>query len=405
MNLPSANVFLTLLTTGLWLAIGGNLPAAEPIQLLKLNADGTDPKAIDYEKLPKLTGTLSVIRQATLLPDKEVHYENVKFQLHNYLIFHEGKFWCIWSEGPPVEDEPTQEVRYATSPDGQTWSESQTVTGVPAAPYAYIARGFWLREGKLLALAAHFKGKGAFGADKELALQAFEWDQAAGKWKFMQKLYDNAINNFSPQRLPSGDWILTRRDARFNVSMLIGGRKAVDDWQVFPVINRLDVPGFIPDEPVFWPLADGSLFALYRDNSGTQRLFQSTSADEGRTWTKPALTNYPNATSKLFSLATSHGYRVMVSNANPTLGRRQLHLSLSPDGRTFTRLAELDVPSSPPSPVTAPFAKRFTAGISSLQYPHVIEHDDHLLIAFSRNKKQTDVLRVALKSVDALLKN
>ena len=31
------------------------------------------------------------------------------------------------------------------------------------------------------------------------------------------------------------------------------------------------------------------------------------------------------------------------------------------------------------------------------------EHDQHLLIAFSRNKKQTELLRVSLDSIDALL--
>ena len=42
---------------------------------------------------------------------------------------------------------------------------------------------------------------------------------------------------------------------------------------------------------------------------------------------------------------------------------------------------------------------------ASPQYPHAIEHDGHLFVAFSRNKVQTDVLRVPLTAVDALLPN
>jgi hypothetical protein len=382
--------------------------AAEPAIVLDLPDSGVNAEEIDYEKLPTITGTHAVVSPASfaegVTPKEKYDLHNLRFELHNYLAHHDGRFWCIWSDGPPIEDEPTQEVRYATSEDGIHWSPSKSVTGTPEAPYAFIARGLWLRDGKLLALAAHFKGKGAFGADKELELRAYAWDKTDQSWKFEKKLYDNAINNFPPQKLPSGDWILTRRDSRFNVSMLIGGRKALDDWQSFPVVGLSEVPGFRPDEPIFWPLDDGTLFALYRDNSGSRRLFHSTSNDEGRTWTRPVPTNFPNATSKLFSLPTSRGYRVLISNANPKLGRRELHLSLSEDGRTFTRMARLDIPSPPAAAGLESIWHKFRSGVASLQYPHAIEHDGHLLIAFSRNKKQTELLRVPLDAIDRLRK-
>jgi hypothetical protein len=38
-----------------------------------------------------------------------------------------------------------------------------------------------------------------------------------------------------------------------------------------------------------------------------------------------------------------------------------------------------------------------------VQYPHVIEQDGHMWIAFSQ-KKQTKLLRVSLDSIDAMLK-
>ncbi len=379
-----------------------------PIEILLLAGAATDPGEIDYAALPRIGGEHSVVNAAALdssaieLPKIDLH--NIRFQLHNYLVHHAGRLWCIWSDGPRVEDEPTQQVSYSTSLDGMKWSEPQTVTGKPEAPYAFIARGLWVRDGELLALAAHFKGKGAFGADKELELRAYAWDELANAWKFKQKLYDNAINNFAPQRLSGGDWIMTRRDARFNVSVLIGGAKSLSDWQSFPVVGVRDLQGFRPDEPIFWQLPDHTLFALYRDNGGSQRLFHSTSEDEGRTWGKPLITNFPNATSKLFSIQTSRGYRVLVLNANPAIGRRELHLAISEDGRHFTRLALLDIPTPPVvDDRAAEVWHKFRTGVASLQYPHVIEHDEHLLIAFSRNKHQTEVIHVSLDDVDKLL--
>lgn len=350
-------------------------PAAKKI--LDLPGSGVDESKIDYTKLPRIKGTPAVISRTDPV---------LKFQLHDYLLHHDGQYWAMWSQGPPTEDEPTQHVRYATSPDGLKWSESQAIVAAPKAPYAYIARGLWVRDGELLALIAHFKGKGAFGANKELKLEAHVWNAAEKSWKLKGIMYDNAINNFPPEKLSSGEWMTTRRDPRFNVTMLIGGVKSYDDWQVFPVV-KFEPRGFRPDEPIWYQAANKSLVALFRDNSGSNHLFHATSNDQGRTWSAPEITNFPNSPSKIFSLQTSLGCRVLISNANPKVGRQFLYLSLTEDGLTYTRMAVLEIPTQP-------------AG--GLQYPHAIEHDGHLLIAFSRKKVQSELLKIPLSEIQAL---
>ena len=346
--------------------------------LLQLPTSGADETKIDHAKLPVLQGTHAVI-----CPGEDT----LKFQLHNYLLHHGGKFWCMWSQGPPVEDEPSQQIRYSTSDDGLKWEPAKTPAAPPREGYGYIARGLWVRDGELLALVAHYKGKGAFGVDKELKLEAFVWDAAASDWKYNGVVYENAINNFPPQKLPTGDWMLTRRDARFNVSVLIGGVKSLTEWQSVPVVERTKVKGFSPDEPIWYPQKDKGLVALFRDNGGSQRLFRAFSSDNGQTWSTPAITNFPNSSSKLFSLQTSTGMRVLISNANPNVGRRQLHLSISKDGLVFKHMALLDIPSPKPG---------------TLQYPHAIEHDGKLLIAFSRNKNQSEIFHVPLSAIAEL---
>ena len=351
--------------------------AEAPAIVLKLNGTLTDPEQIDYAQLPVLKGEHGIV-----YPQQE----DWKFQLHDYLLFHEGKYWCIWSQGP-AEDRPTQHVRYATSADGIHWSAPQHVTPDPEEGYGYIARGLWLRDGEMLALVAHFKGQGAFGVDKDLQLQAYRWDAAAGKWVFKGKLYDDAINNFAPTQLADGSWIMTRRDARMNVYMLIGGVKALDAWESFPVVKRLAIPKFSPDEPYSWSLADGRINALFRDNGASNRLFQAFSTDQGRTWTLPRLTNFPNTASKFFALKLSTGPWALISNANPKAGRRELYLSLSDDGLIFTKMAKLEIPF-----------KRAT----TFQYPNAIEHDGNLLITFSALKMESQVLKVPLSAISAV---
>src|SRR6185503_6103858 len=156
------------------------------------------------------------------------------------------------------------------------------------------------------ALAANFKGKGAFGVNKELQLQAFAWDPATRAWRFRAVLFHDAINNFAPQRTPSGQWMMTRRDTRYNVYMLRGGEPDLANWVSTLVMKRLDAfPGFIPDEPIWYPQDDSSLVSLYRDNNSTGRIFISTSPGEAQPWTMPIKTNFPNATSKIYSLKTT----------------------------------------------------------------------------------------------------
>jgi hypothetical protein len=351
--------------------------------LLDLPDGGTDPEKIAYDKLPTLPVAHAVVSEGT---------EEWKFRLHSYLLRHDGKFWCMWSHGPVVEDVPTQHVRYSTSDDGLKWSEPKVLIPAPKEPYAYIARGFWVRDGELLALAAHYKGKGAFGVDKELKLEAFAYDKASGEWKFKAVVFENAINNFPPEKLPGGEWMMTRRDPRFNVYVLTGGIDGIDKWKSVDVVDRnkaVREMKFSPDEPIWWAQPDKSLVALFRDNAGSSRLYRATSADGGKTWSAPVKTNFPNASSKLFSLATSKGTRVIISNANPKLGRRELHLSASADGLKFTQMARLDIPSVRPG---------------TLQYPHAIEHDGHLYIAFSRNKTAIEVVRVRVADLPAAKK-
>lgn len=348
--------------------------ADSPI-LLDLPNSGTDPDAIDYAKLPVLKGKITVISP------KDPEW---KFQLHNYLIPHEGRFLCMWSHGP-AEDTPPQHIRFATSPDGVKWSESKVMVGPPKEGYAYIARGFWVRDGELLALVAHFKGQGAFGVNKELKLEAYVWNKADDTWKFRGQVFENAINSYPPQRLASGDWMMTRRDARFNVYMIIGGRKAIDDWRVSPVVKLLNNPGgFRPDEPIWWHVGDNALLAVFRDNGASTRLYRSFSTDQGASWSTPVKTNFPNATSKVFSMKTTTGQRILVGNSNPKAGRRQMFLAVSRDGLVFTRMFLLDIPS---------------AAKATIQYPHVLEHEGKLLIAYSANKSWIELLTIDLSDL------
>ena len=346
-----------------------------------------DPHQIDYEKLPRVKA------EHTIISDVRDH-AGTRVHQHAYLAHHDGRFWAMWSDGPggprtgvtadqhrnivPAHDMPGTRNSFATSEAGLHWSKPADLTGSPRVKgFGWIARGLWERDGQLLALASHFNAPGYDGPG--LSLEAFRWEGT--KWVAHGTVLDDSMNNFPPKRLPSGEWMMTRRDHQRQVSVMIGGTKAFNDWRINP-LAAYDAGGR-PEEPYWYILPDEkTIVGLIRDNGGSKFLLRTFSHDNGQTWSKIHRTNFPDATSKFFVHRTSRGYYVMVSNSNPRR-RNPLTLAISQDGVVFTKLFWL-------------------IGGRHVDYPHIIEHDGHLLIAFSGAKQTMEVMKVSLDELERL---
>jgi hypothetical protein len=348
-----------------------------------------DPHTIDFANLPRVPAQHAIVSDAR--PRKGVNQ-------HNYLIHHDGRFWAMWSDGPRVEDMVGQVVKYSTSRDGLKWEEPKFLTDYPPhsgpdSPHyntrrkeglRYISRGFWVRDGRLLALASLDEAAGFFGPSLEL--RAFAWNQAAGRWDDAGVVQKNAINNFPPQRLPSGEWAMTRRKYDYNVTgveFLIGGVKAMDDWTSVPVVRGAggDIT-LKAEEPIWYALPDSNLAALFRDNGGSKYLYRAFSTDNGRTWTTPVRTDFPDARSKLYGFRLKDGRYALVSNSNPQK-RDPLTLALGNDGLIYDRLF-------------------YVVGGRHIDYPHMIEHEGHLYIAHSGGKQSVEIQRIRISDLDTI---
>ena len=366
----------------------------EKVHMLDLPGTGADPEAIDFNNLLHLPAQPAIVSDIRTAGGKRVHQ-------HAYLAYFDGRFWAQWSDGPglarrppeehwnvvPGHDRPDTRISYAVSEDGLNWGPVRDLSGPPKADgFGYIARGLWERDGELLALASHFNAPGYTG--RGLCLVAWRWNEETGRWDDRGTVRDDALNNFPPKRLPSGEWMMSRRDHRARVTVLIGGVDAINQWETHPLAvydeEGSDEKNRRPEEPYWYILPDGqNLVGLFRDNSGSKRLLRGFSSDFGRTWTELMRTNFPDARSKFFVLRTSRGYYALVSNANPK-GRDPLTLSISEDGIVFTRMYYL-------------------VGGRHVDYPHMIEHDGHLFISYSSAKQTVEILKVPLDAVDRLL--
>ena len=342
-----------------------------------------DPKLIDFAHLPKVPCQHAVV--------SDVHASGGVNQ-HNYLTYFRGQFWCMWSDGPGIEDRAGQRVKYATSADGLGWGEPRFLTPVPpgsgpdspyfntrdARGFRYIARGFWQRGGELLALAALDEAGGYFG--KSLALRAFRLNPAGASWDDAGVIHEDAINNFPPMMLPTGNWMMSRRTHDYQksgVQFLIGGAEKIDAWESVAVPGSN--AGLTAEEPDWWVLPDHRLIAVFRDNRRSGFIFRALSADNGHTWSQPEQTNFPAACSKMCGLRLTDGRYVLVSNPNPK-ARDPLVISISDNGEVFTRMLYL-------------------VGGRQADYPHAIEHDGCLLIAFSGAKASVEILKLQIKAL------
>jgi len=364
-------------------------PVNNPKSPLMLTGDWVpnNPRDIDFAHLPCLSSKHAVINDVRDLGGTWVNQ-------HGYLAHYQGRYWAMWSDGPGVQhtspekhrnvvpghDRAGTRVSFATSKDGLNWTKKEDLSGPPDDGFGWIARGFWKREGELLALASHFKAPGYAG--KGLSLKAFRWNNATDRWESAGTVLDDSLNNFPPKKLPNGKWMMSRRDHVRNVTVMVGGIAGIDRWEILPI--AMYEQGQRPEEPYWYTLPDGkNIVGLFRDNSGSKRLIRAFSTDNGQSWSKLVRTNFPDATSKFNALRTSRGYYAMVSNANPRR-RDPLALAISQDGLVYTHLFYL-------------------VGGRHVDYPHMIEHDGHLLISFAGAKQTMEVLNVSLEDLDELI--
>jgi predicted neuraminidase len=92
-------------------------------------------------------------------------------------------------------------------------------------------------------------------------------------------------------------------------------------------------------QPSILFLGHGKLMAVGRSRVG--RIFATTSADNGLTWSKLALLDLPNPNSGTDAVTLKDGRQLLVYN-NATKGRSPLNLAVSGDGRTWNAALVLE---------------------------------------------------------------
>jgi hypothetical protein len=146
-------------------------------------------------------------------------------------------------------------------------------------------------------------------------------------------------------------------------------------------------------EPSQYLQPDGTIVMLFRDQSSSFRKLVSFSKDDGETWTKPALTSFPDARTKQCAGNLPDGTAFMVSCPVPAKRRWPLVLHLSSDGRVFDKAILLRSGAPADLPHRRYDGKYKTLGYN---YPKALVHNGKLYVGYSTNKEDVECTIVTL---------
>ncbi len=308
-----------------------------------------------------------------------------------------GKLYCMWQSSPKDEDSDDTWVAYSVSNDeGETWSKPQPLA-LPSADY-YCTSGGWLVRGDTLTAFIDTWQKGL--------------EPRGGKTNYTISIDGQTWSQMLPVRMADGsimEGVLEQDPYTLPDGRCVGAAHFMPGLHVCPVVtdDPRGVSGWRKGqfeaedlgkssreiEPSQYVQPDGTIVMLFRDQTSSFRKLASISTDRGETWTKPALTNFPDGRTKQCAGNLPNSTAFMVSC--PANGKRRwpLVLQLSDDGRTFDRAILLRSGISSDLPPRRHEGRYKTLGYS---YPKAIIWHDNLYISYSTNKEDVECTIVPL---------
>jgi hypothetical protein len=351
--------------------------------------------------------------------------ETGTFNHHPYLAYYQGVLFASWDSQARDENTSGQHGVFCYSTDGgKAWSDPRPLfpplaENVPASetkesnPFQ-TSQGFVEIDGQLYAVT---------NVDKSLGKKVFRFNEVSririgllarmvqtdGKLGEIFWLSDTAPE---PERgfpaYPVGDRSLAAKiNGHFkkpaNLPQLVFGPKAHPDSD----------DGHRMTEPTpTWRLDNGVWVRLYRDagsvhartredieSSKSRRNYSAFSFDDGKTWTTPTRTSFPDACARSNAGRLPDGQVYVINNVLPLStkkgGRSLLGISLSRDGLTFDRMAVIRF--------IAP-AQRYEGKAKSkgYQYPHSVVVGEHLWVIYSVNKEDIEIAGIPLSRLYSL---
>lgn len=304
-----------------------------PVLLLPLAALAADP-------------ALAPARLAAHAPDAALPDARQFQGIPGIAVTPGGRWWATWYGGGNDEG-ATNYCMLASSEDaGATWSPIRFVLDHPAPAVRTFDPVLWTDpQGTLWLFYAqsHTFWDGRAGV---WAVTCENPDADTPRWSEPRRLADGIMMN-KPTVTRDGRWLFPialwshapktdpKDTRRYVPPEFSHWRKADAGTKVYVSTDRartltllasLTIPDVLFDEHMLVERRDGSLWLLARTRSG---ISESTSADGGRTWTKPAPAKIPHINSRFFIRRLASGALLLVKH-NPTIDTLWLNPGATP---------------------------------------------------------------------------
>lgn len=359
-------------------------------------------RAESDDLIPRLAeGVIDTTNHETvgLLPAKEVktvtifkaidesrHYSNAAV-----MTAFKGTLYCMWQSSQTDEDTPDTRLVYSRSQDeGITWSAPEVLD--EATDEFYCTSGGWLVCGDTLTA---FVNRWLKGLDPVGGYTYYKCSTDGEHWSQPQpvRMVDgsdmNGVIEQDPCRLPDGRIIgaVHFQPGLHVCPVYTDAPKGISGWQrgCFEAEDRGRQSREL--EPSQYLRSDGSIVMFFRDQRSSFRKFFSVSTDRGVTWTKPALTNIPDARTKQCAGNLPDGTAFMVSCPVNGKWRWPLVLLLSRDGVVFDKAVLLRSGSPTDLPPRRYDGRYKTLGYS---YPKALVQGGRLYVVYSTNKEDVE---------------
>lgn len=311
-----------------------------------------------------------------------------------------GKLYCMWQSSSKDEDSNDTWVAYSISEDeGKTWGSPRPLA--QANHTEYFTSGGWIVEhDTLIAFIDGWK----IGIEPKEGCTYYMTSSDGETWS-------------QPQSVMMADGsvmkgVLEQDPLRLSNNRMIGAVHFQPGLHVCPVFTD-DTSGrsgwrkghFTGEdrgkqsrelEPSQYVRTDGSIVMLFRDQSSTFRKLASYSHDRGLTWSKPVVTNIPDARTKQCAGNLPDGSAYMVGCPVNGKQRYPLVLMLSKDGCCFDRGYLLRSGKTDDLPARRYDGKYKTLGYN---YPKAMIHQGWLYVSYSTNKEDVQYTRIKLTNL------
>ena len=310
-----------------------------------------------------------------------------------------GKLYCMWQSSPKDEDSDDTWVAYSISADeGRTWSVPQPLA-LPTDEL-YCTSGGWLVRGDTLTAFIDTWQKGLAPRGGHTCYMTTTDGQA---WSELQlvRMADGqpmaGVLEQDPYTLPDGRLV--------GASHLMPGICPVytDDptghhgWQRADFESEDAGKQSRELEPSQYVQPNGTIVMLFRDQKSTFCKLASVSDDRGETWSKPQITNIPDARTKQCAGNLSDGTSYMVCCPANGKWRWPLVLLLSQDGVRFDKAILLRSGQADDLPPRRYEGRYKTLGFN---YPKAFVHNNSLYVCYSVNKENVDCTVISLAKMD-----